>query len=91
MPNQLPPLPVDSNLEHKLKVLAKSNNCDDFLAFMEDLIGEITDARNKFGKDDSLELRRFMADYIKSNIDRIKRIRDNQNNKPGDEPVDEDY
>jgi hypothetical protein len=71
-----------SNLQHKERLVALSHYSDHFIEFLEECARTVSDATVELGQGDTLESRRNMSDFLKKEIDNIKRIRDNALNPP---------
>ena len=76
------------HLKRLYQLIVSSHNFDTFLEYLEHLVDEASNIRNNIGKDDSFEVRKGMVALLQTEIDRLKRVRDNINRTPGIEDDD---
>ena len=61
--------------------IVSSTDFNTFIELLNYMIDDLADVRKDIGSDDSVEVRKAIITYLQGNIDRIKRIRNNEIDK----------
>ena len=61
--------------------IVSSTDFNTFIELLNYMIDDLADVRKDIGSDDSVKVRKAIITYLQGNIDRIKRIRNNEIDK----------
>ena len=83
------PIMPESKLEHQYDIVASSGDLEDFSLFFQLLVQDVADVRVNLGVEDSVELRKAVADYLQAVVDKIRRTRNNKLVRPAGDVSDD--